>query len=87
MTLLRDIEATEWSEDAVALFLSLAQFGPTDEGALIVVAAAALLMAAAAVNESDLEALLCEFGDVVHSWFARIAHRPVLRVVGGTDAG
>ena len=87
MTLLRDIEATEWSEDAVALFLSLALFGPTDEDALIVVAAAARLIAATAVNESDLEALLCEFGDVAHSWFARMAHRPLLRVEGGTDAG
>lgn len=88
MTLLRDIDMAEFSEEAIGFFQTLALVGPTEEAALVIIAAAARLLATNATNRDQLDGLIGEFGDVAGSWFVWTSTaNPRLRIVGGTDVG
>lgn len=87
MTLLHDIEATEFSDEAIRYFQTIALVGPTDEVALVIIAAAARLLATTCTDRKQLDVLIGEFGDVAGSWFVWTSTaNPRLRIVGGTDA-
>jgi len=69
MTLIIDIEATEFGADAVDVFQGLAAFEASDEMGKVVLSAAASLLAGAAISQGrDIFDLINEFGDLVESF-------------------
>lgn len=81
MTLIIDIEGSEFSDHAVDVFQGLAAFEPSDEMGKVVLSAAASLLAGAAISQGrDIFDLINEFGDLVESFEyalqAKLAARP-----------
>jgi hypothetical protein len=97
-SLTEQLDAMDWSEDAHALFRALTAFDAGDEGAAVLLIAAAVLLARQAPDPEDYGSLadLCgEFKGLAFTTRQRLADgrcrperpfRPVLFVVGGTDA-
>lgn len=94
-TLTEQMDSMNWSDEAIDLFQTLQRFSGAEEGGAVVIVAAASLMARQfpAVGGDDVPGQLLrlgvEFGELMlalHKEMTAQAVRPVLRVVGGTDA-
>lgn len=84
MKLVDAIESHHFSPEAEAMFTTLAQNGPTDEGRLVVVCAAAYIL----TRDFPEGEVLAETGALLAHVRADIiarAPRPRLRLVGGRD--
>lgn len=69
MTLIADIEAAEFSKNAIGLFQGLNQFSVSDEMGQAVLCAAASILAAEAIAEGrDIFDLIDEFGDLAETF-------------------
>lgn len=69
MSLITDIEAVEFSENAVGLFQGMSQFGMSDElGQAVLCAAASILASEAIRTDRDIFDLIDEFGDLAETF-------------------
>ncbi len=93
MTLVDQINALEWSDDARRMYQGLMQHSASDEaGAVVLVAAAALLAreypTLQPADRDDLADLVREFGALVREVRRELSlpRPPYLRLVGGHSA-
>ncbi|MGK7664231.1 MULTISPECIES: hypothetical protein [unclassified Marinovum] len=82
-TLVQEMDAMDWSEDARALCAHLTKHSRHDERGCVVLIAAAVLLAR---DETALEVLAAEFRDLVAAVQRELPQdRLPLRIVGGRD--